>query len=154
MAFRLALTGALAAAAGVVASDDTGAAAAAAAPEVEDGGVFSSVKAAVFDLPVVGTWLAGFEPTLFNIALVFAAALIVNLVVRRMLYPPDPNLPPFYNPGVPVLGAFFVAHLVYLLFVIAAAVCACHVAFCPHLSACRRRVRMCTPQWVAWGAFL
>ncbi len=115
--FALALTCALASAAGVLATDNTAAgagaeaatpASAAASTEGEGSDVLSSVKATIFDLPVVGAFLAGFEPTVYNIALVFAAVVIINLVVRRVLYPPDPNLPPFYNPGMPVLGALMI----------------------------------------------
>jgi sterol 14-demethylase len=67
--------------------------------------VIGLIKEAVGTVPFVGPFVADFEPTLSNVAIAFVLMLLFHFVFRS-IFPADKNLPPFYNPGVPIMGGF------------------------------------------------
>jgi len=75
------------------------------ADETSEPSIVDRIKEILDKIPYVRE-LTKLEVTLSNAVIVFAVTLVVNAIFRR-IFPGEKNLPPFYSPGIPVLGASF-----------------------------------------------
>ena len=92
----------VAVAVGVATSGVVGDDAAVAAVEGSGAGFVATLKNVVGKIPVVGEHIINFEFTVVNVVTALAVLFALNFVFNLIFG--EKNLPPFYNPGIPVLG--------------------------------------------------